>query len=372
MPIPATSHGRETAMVIGILGGGQLARMIALAGYPLGLKFIVLDPGENICSSPVAEQLHGAYDDEAMLAELAERADIVTYEFENVPAKAVAFLADKVTVYPPREALATAQDRLKEKTLFCELGIDTPEFVAIDSLDALMLAMETVGWPAVLKTRCEGYDGKGQALLRQPDDLAPAWEGIKGVPAIVEAFVPFEREISIIAVRSKTGETQCYPVAENTHRDGILRLSIARPDDEMQAQAQAYAEKLLSKLNYVGVLTLELFQAGDRLLANEFAPRVHNSGHWTQDGAETSQFENHLRAILELPLGATDAMGHTAMLNMVGAIPSSSDVLMHKHAHLHLYDKAPRPGRKLGHINLLAQSKKALETEIKTLLPLLG
>ncbi len=359
-------------MVIGVLGGGQLARMIALSGYPLGLKFIVLDPGAGVCSSAVAEQLQGAYDDETMLAKLAERADIVTYEFENVPAGAVEFLADKVAVYPPRQALATAQDRLKEKTLFRELGIDTPEFVAVDSLDALVQAMETVGWPAVLKTRHDGYDGKGQAVLHQAEDLAPAWESIKGVAAIVEAFVPFDREISIIAVRSTSGETECYPVTENTHRDGILRLSIARLDDEMQVLAQEYAEKLLGKLGYVGVLALELFQAGDRLLANEFAPRVHNSGHWTQDGAETCQFENHLRAILGLPLGATDALGHTAMLNMIGVIPDSSDVLVHNHAHLHLYDKVPRPGRKVGHINLLAQSKTVLEAEIKTLLSLLG
>ncbi len=359
-------------MVIGVLGGGQLARMIALAGYPLGVKFVVLDPGSDICSSSVAEHLQGDYDDETLLAQLAEKADVVTYEFENVPAKAVDFLEDKVAVYPPRVALATAQDRLNEKTMFRDLGIDTPAFVAVDSLDDLEKAMDVVGWPAVLKTRREGYDGKGQAVLRKPEDLQPAWESIKGVAAIVEAFVPFDREISIIAVRSTTGETECYPITENTHREGILRLSIARPDDAMQALAQEYAEKLLNKLGYVGVLALELFQAGDRLLANEFAPRVHNSGHWTQNGAETCQFENHLRAILGLPLGATDAMGHTAMLNMIGVIPDSSDVLVHNHAHLHLYDKEPRPGRKVGHINLLAQDKAVLEAEIKTLLPLLG
>ncbi|MFC1748773.1 5-(carboxyamino)imidazole ribonucleotide synthase, partial [Pseudomonadota bacterium] len=265
-----------------------------------------------------------------------------------------------------------AQDRLKEKTLFRELGIDTPDFVAVDSLEALEEAMAIVGWPAVLKTRREGYDGKGQAVLRKPEDLASGWGSINGVPAIVEAFVPFDREISIIAVRGKSGETECYPVTENTHRDGILRLSIARPDDAMQKLAEEYAEKILNKVSYVGTLALELFQAGDRLLANEFAPRVHNSGHWTQDGAETSQFENHLRAILGLPLGATDAMGHTAMLNMIGVIPDSSDVLVHNHAHLHLYDKEARPGRKVGHINLLAQDEKVLAAELATLLPLLG
>lgn len=358
-------------MVIGVLGGGQLARMIALAGYPLGLKFVVLDPNADVCSSSVAEHLQGDYDDETQLAELARRADVITYEFENVPAKAVDFLEDKVAVYPPRNALAIAQDRLNEKTMFRDLGIDTPDFVAVNSEEDLQKAMETLGWPAVLKTRREGYDGKGQAVLRKPEDIAPAWESIKGVPAIVEAFVPFEREISIIAVRSKTGETECYPVTENTHRDGILHLSIARQDDPMQSLAEAYAAKLLNKLDYVGTLALELFQAGERLLANEFAPRVHNSGHWTQDGAETCQFENHLRAILGLPLGATDAMGYTAMLNVIGSIPDSSDVLVHNHAHLHLYDKEPRPGRKVGHINLLAQEEKVLEAELKTLVSLL-
>ncbi len=304
-------------MRVGILGGGQLARMLALAGYPLGLKFMVLDPGADVCAASVAEQLQGAYDDESLLAELAAKVDIVSYEFENVPARAVELLADKVPVYPPRQALAMAQDRLNEKNLFRELGIATPDFVAVNSLAELEQAMEQVGWPAVVKTRTQGYDGKGQAVLSQPEELDPAWQSLSGVPAIVEAFVPFEREVSIIAVRSSTGEMICYPLTENTHRDGILRLSIARPDDPMQSQAEAYAERLMNELDYVGVLALELFQAGETLLANEFAPRVHNSGHWTQDGAETSQFENHLRAVLGLPLGATDAIGYTAMVNLI-------------------------------------------------------
>ena len=359
-------------MVIGVLGGGQLARMLALAGHTLGLKFIVLDPGSGVCSASVAEQLQGEYYDETLLAELAERADVVTYEFENVPAAAVEFLADKVAVYPPPQALAIAQDRLNEKNLFRELGIATPNFVAVDSLAELEQAMEHVAWPAVLKTRREGYDGKGQAVLRRPEDLAPAWQALAGVPAIVEAFVPFEREVSIIAVRSKTGEMVCYPLTENTHRDGILRLSIARPDDAMQAKAVEYAERLLARLDYVGVLALELFQAGDQLLANEFAPRVHNSGHWTQDGAETCQFENHLRAILGLPLGATDTVGHVAMVNLIGEIPASEAVLLNRHAHLHLYDKAPRPGRKVGHINLRARTQQEMEAGLVPLRQLAG
>ena len=359
-------------MVIGILGGGQLARMLALAGHPLGLQFMVLDPSDHACAAAVAEHLQGDYTDEALLAELAQRADLITYEFENVPAAAVAWLSDKVAVYPPQQALATAQDRLEEKTLFRRLGIDTPEFVAVDSLAELEQAMVKVGWPAVVKTRREGYDGKGQAVLRGPEDLAPAWQALGGVPAIVEAFVPFEREVSVIAVRSRNGEMVCYPLTENTHRDGILRVSIARPDDPLQDRAVAYAERLLSELDYVGVLALELFQAGDRLLANEFAPRVHNSGNWRQDGAKTSQIEHNLRDVLGLPMGATDSIGYTAMVNLIGALPDSADVLVNTHAHLHLYDKAPRPGRKVGHINLCAQSRDELEAELALILKLAG
>jgi len=354
-------------MKVGILGGGQLARMLALAGYPLGQNFSVLDPGADVCSTVVAEQLQGDYVDQTLLAQLAEQVDVVTYEFENVPAAAVEFLAGKVPVYPPQQALATAQDRLKEKTLFRELGIDTPVFAAVNSLEELQQAMSTIGWPAVIKTRSEGYDGKGQAVLRQPDDLAPAWQALGGVPALVEAFVPFEREFSIIAVRSTTGEMVCYPLTENTHRDGILRLSIARPGDAMQSRAVEYAERILDKLDYVGVLALELFQAGDKLLANEFAPRVHNSGHWTQDGAVTCQFENHLRAISGLPLGATDTTGHAAMVNLIGDIPASEAVLSNRYAHLHLYGKTERPGRKVGHINICAPSEQQMADELKRL-----
>ncbi len=356
--------------MIGILGGGQLARMLALAGYPLGLNFIVLDPAEGVCSASIAHQLEGAYDDKALLAKLAEQVDVVTYEFENVPAESAAFLADKVTIYPPQQALATAQDRLTEKTACADLDIDTASFAAVNSLVELEAAMDYVGWPAVLKTRREGYDGKGQAVLRQPEDLAKGWQAIGEVPAIVEGFVPFDREISMIAVRSTTGETAFYPLTENEHRDGILRLSIARQNDAMQALAEEYAAKVLNKLDYVGVLVLELFQAGDRLLVNEFAPRVHNSGHWTQDGAVTCQFENHLRAILGLPLGATDLTAHAGMVNLIGEIPNREAVLAIDSAHLHLYDKEPRAGRKVGHINLVNQDQAAFDADLQAALGL--
>ena len=359
-------------MVVGVLGGGQLARMLALDGYPLGMQFVVLDPSADVCSAPVAQQLQGNYADEALLSQLADMVDVVTYEFENVPSSAVEYLNGKVPVFPPPQALATAQDRLNEKTLFRELAIATPEFAAINSLAELQQSMEQIGWPAVLKTRTQGYDGKGQAVLRQGDDLAAAWQSIGSVPAIVEAFVPFEREVSIIAARSRNGDIVCYPLTENIHQDGILRYSIVCSDDPLQTLAEEYAQRLLTKLDYVGVLALELFQSGDQLLANEYAPRVHNSGHWTQDGAETSQFENHLRAVLGLPLGATDVTGHTAMVNLIGTVPTVDDVLINPHAHLHLYGKEARPGRKLGHINLRAPSKDALEAALKSIQKLVG
>ena len=358
--------------MIGILGGGQLARMLTLAGYPLGLNFIVLDPDEGVCSTSLAHHLKGAYDDKALLAKLAEKVDVVTYECENVPAESVAFRADKVAIYPPQQALATAQDRLTEKTTCRDLGIDTAPFVAVNSLVELQTAMNKVGWPAVLKTRREGYDGKGQAVLRQPEDLAEGWQAIGDVPAIVEGFVPFDREISMIAVRSRTGETAFYPLTENEHRDGILHTSMVRPNDAMQGLAEEYAAKVLNQLDYVGVLALELFQTEDRLLVNEFAPRVHNSGHWTQNGAITCQFENHLRAILGLPLGVTDAVGDAGMVNLVGEIPNSKAVLAINSAHLHLYDKKPRTGRKLGHINLMNQEKTFFDADFQEILDLIA
>ncbi len=350
-------------MVVGILGGGQLARMMALAGYPLGLRFVVLEPSPHACAAPLAETIAAPYDDPEALAELARRADIITYEFENVPAASVDFLRDhagETAVYPPPLALATAQDRLNEKRLFRELGIETPAFAAVDSLAELEAAMEQIGYPAVVKTRTQGYDGKGQAVLRSPADLAPAWrEKIGGAAAIVEGFVPFEREVSIVAVRDRSGAIACYPLTENTHSEGILRLSVARPDDPLQPLAEGYVTRLMERLDYVGTIALELFQVGERLLANEFAPRVHNSGHWTQNGAPCCQFENHLRAITGLPLGQTSALRHAAMVNLIGHIPESAEVLRHPGAHLHLYDKAPRPGRKVGHINLACDDAAA-------------
>jgi 5-(carboxyamino)imidazole ribonucleotide synthase len=354
-------------MKVGVLGAGQLARMIALAGYPLGVDFIFLDPAKDACANKLGTHLHGDYDDPALLARLAEASDVVTYEFENVPSDVAHFLATHTEVHPSPNALAVAQDRLVEKNYFNSIGIPTPNFAPIESLADLTAAMATIGWPAIVKSRRMGYDGKGQSLVRTPDDLTKAWEALDGVPAVVEAFVPFDREVSIIAARSPQGEIAFYPLSENLHKGGILRVSECRVADPMQPQAEQYVTRLLEALDYVGVLALELFQVNGRLVANEFAPRVHNSGHWTIEGAETSQFENHLRAILSLPLGSTQPVGHPAMVNFIGGLPETSEVLAIEHAHLHLYDKAPRKGRKVAHATLRAESREQLSSRLKTL-----
>jgi 5-(carboxyamino)imidazole ribonucleotide synthase len=354
-------------MIVGILGAGQLARMIALAGYPLGVDFIFLDPSEDACANRLGEHLHGDYDDPRLLAQLAERADVVTYEFENVPADVAEFLASHTQVHPAPKALAVAQDRLIEKAFLHDLDIPVSSYVAVDSLESLEQAMATIGWPAILKSCTMGYDGKGQSLLKSVADLKPAWEQLGGVQGVAEAFVPFNREVSIIAARNVSGATVFYPLSQNLHRDGILRVSESCDNDPMQQQAESYILRLMEALDYVGVLALELFEVDGKLIANEFAPRVHNSGHWTIEGSETSQFENHLRAILDLPLGATTAVGKAAMVNFIGGLPVTEELLAIPHAHLHLYDKAPRKGRKVAHATVRAETTEHLTALIKQL-----
>ncbi len=351
-------------MKVGLLGAGQLARMIALAGIPLGLEFVFLDPSRDACAGKLGGLLLGDYDDKTLLAELAKQADVVTYEFENVPAHVAEFLAQRTKVYPPPKALQVAQDRLVEKSFFQELGIPTPEFAVIDSIADLQAAMPKLGFPSILKTRSQGYDGKGQSLLRSGDDLQSAWEKMQCQPAIVEAFVPFQREVSIIAARSVSGEVKFYPLSENQHKGGILRIAECCENDPQQAQAEDYISRLLNALDYVGVLALELFDVNGELIANEFAPRVHNSGHWTIEGAEISQFENHLRAILDWPLGSTTPVGKAAMVNFIGGLPQTEDVLSIDHAHLHLYDKSPRKGRKVAHATVRATNDDVYRTSL--------
>ncbi|MEF8792523.1 5-(carboxyamino)imidazole ribonucleotide synthase [Thiohalorhabdus sp.] len=359
-------------MRVGILGGGQLARMLALAGHPLGLHVTVLDPGEAPCAAAVAGHIQADYEDMAALERLAAASDVVTYEFEQVPEAAVAALADRVAVHPRSEALGTGRDRLHEKSLFRELGIPTAGFAAVDSEADLESAVAEVGLPAVLKTRTMGYDGKGQEVLEGEGNVPGAWERLGRVPLILEAMVAFDREVSLVGVRGSDGDCRFYPVAENVHRDGILRESFPRPGDPAQVAAEANARTLLERLDYVGVIALEMFQAGDRLLANEMAPRVHNSGHWTIEGAETSQFANHMRGVCGLPLGTTEAVGGSAMINLIGELPPTNAVLAAPGAHLHLYDKGPRRGRKLGHITVRADDAERLRERIQGLSAALG
>jgi len=312
--------------------------MLALAGIPLGLSFRFLDPSPDAPAGAVGELLVGAYDDPELLDRLADGAAAVTYEFENVPVEA----ARRVGALPAPAALEAAQDRLVEKQLFRRLGIPTAR---IDD--------EVETFPAILKTRRLGYDGKGQRLVRTRPGTDPGH--------VLEERVLFDRELSLLAVRGRSGETAFYPLVENVHEDGILRSSRAPAPDAPQAEAERYATRLLDDLGYVGVLALELFDVGGRLLANELAPRVHNSGHWTIEGAATSQFENHLRAILGWPLGPTTSRGEVTMLNVIGREPDSAAVLAVPDAHLHLYGKAARPGRKLGHVTLLDATPERVE-----------
>jgi 5-(carboxyamino)imidazole ribonucleotide synthase len=357
-------------VIVGVLGGGQLGRMLALAGYPLGLRFRFLETSADAPVAEVGELIAGSYDDPALLERFAESLAVATYEFENVPVTAARWLADRVPLSPPAEALEIAQDRLAEKLFFQSLGIPTPAFAAVDTKADLTTAIGQVELPAMLKTRRLGYDGKGQFTLHKPDNAMRAWEVLGGVPLLLERFVPFEWEVSILAVRGRTGDSAFYPLVEDHHQQGILRLSLApapRATPELQARAEAYATRVLDKLDYAGMLALEFFQLGGELLANEMAPRVHNSGHWTIEGAETSQFENHLRAILGLPLGPTAARGHSAMMNLIGMIPERRDILSVKDARLHLYGKPVRLGRKLGHITIVGDTVEDREARLAEL-----
>ncbi|MEO1088300.1 MAG: 5-(carboxyamino)imidazole ribonucleotide synthase, partial [Acidobacteriota bacterium] len=314
-------------MIVGILGGGQLARMMVLAGTPLGLRFVVLDPAPDACAGQVAPQIVAAYDDRDGLLQLAERADVITFDFENVPASSAQLLSERLPIFPPPRALDVAQDRLSEKQLFASLGIETAPHAAVGRLDELERAVVELGFPAVLKTRRLGYDGKGQRVLRRPRDVESAWRELGSAPLILEGFVDFDGEVSMLAARSTAGEQRFYPLTRNRHSDGILRFSQPAPPPaswqgpglpDLESRARDAAARVLDALDYVGLLAIEFFVAEGRLIANEMAPRVHNSGHWTQDGAVTCQFENHLRAGLGLPLGETSLRGPVAMVNLIG------------------------------------------------------
>ena len=351
---------------VGILGGGQLARMLALSGAPLGLRFLVLDATADACAAQFVPSLQADYRDQAALAEFAQKVDVATFDFENVPAESAQWLAERIPVFPNPRALAVAQDRLAEKNLFRKLGIAVPAFVDVASRAQLDAAIGEIGTPAILKTRRLGYDGKGQFRIKSVADVDAAWLALgaqaQSVGLILEDFVPFQREISVLAVRGRDGEFHTWPLTENWHENGVLSASLApaQIDDSLAATAIAYAQRVAEALDYVGVFALELFVHDGHLLANEIAPRVHNSGHWTIEGAETSQFENHLRAVLGLPLGSTRRLGHACMLNWIGELPDAHGVLAEPCGHWHDYGKEPRAGRKVGHATFRADTTQDL------------
>jgi 5-(carboxyamino)imidazole ribonucleotide synthase len=356
---------------VGILGGGQLARMLALAASPLGIRTLVVDGSADACAGQVTDLVVADWFDDAALDTFARQVDVITFDFENVPATVAERLASKVAVFPNPRALAVAQDRLSEKTLFRECGLGTPDFEPVDTREDLIRAVERIGAPAVLKTRRLGYDGKGQFRLKTAADIDAAWAALGDaagqVGLILEAFVPFEREVSVVAVRGRDGAFRSYPLTRNWHVDGVLSLSLAPAPgstDELERAANAHARKVAEALDYVGVFALELFVCNGRLLGNEMAPRVHNSGHWTIEGAHTSQFENHVRAVLGLPLGDTGVRGPSAMLNWIGEMPDPAPVLKVADGHWHDYGKEARPGRKVGHATVCAPDAGSLRGKL--------
>ena len=359
-------------MTVGIIGAGQLGRMMALAGYPLGLDFRFLDKSTDTPGGQVAPVLTGEFTDRTLLRRLAKDSEVVTFDWENVPVEPLRTLRGRVAIAPPIPALATAQDRLAEKRLFGKLRIPTNRCAAVDSARDLERAFGMIG-PGVLKTRRLGYDGKGQFRVASRDDLTPAFAALGGVPLLYEEFVPFDAEVSIIGARSTCGEIAIYPLNGNVHAHGILRLTRAPWGNPALARIAArYLRRVLGHFRYSGVLTIEFFVRGGRLIANEMAPRVHNSGHWTIEGAETSQFENHLRAILGWPLGSTRSRGHAAMVNLLGELPPRETALGIPGLHWHDYGKSPRPGRKLGHCTLIEGTAAGRDRRLRTLLPRLA
>ena len=365
-------------MKVGVLGGGQLGRMLGLAGIPMGLEFVFLDANPQACSQEVGQLIVGDISDPIAVEHFLDAVDIVTYEFENVPLDTAELVAKHKPLFPSVDALRYSQHRLKEKTLLQELDIPTTAFLSVNDSQSLQHAANKLGYPFVLKTVMDGYDGKGQYRVTDSDQLQPlknslfAHSGDSETPNrqyIAEAWVNFDYEVSIIAARDQLGHCEFYPVARNTHENGILTVSIAptpQLQDSVIEKLQTYARLLMNAMQYVGVISIEFFYTQDGLIANEFAPRVHNSGHWTMNGAITSQFENHLRAICGWPLGKTLARKPTAMLNLIGKSVNPNLFMDIEDSHLHWYGKAIKPERKVGHINLLADTYDELVDKVES------
>ena len=356
-------------MKVGIIGAGQLGRMLALAGYPLGISCTFLDRSASSPGGLVSDILVGELDDTAQLDALAAQVEVVTFEFENIPVTALERAGASAPVHPSVAALAAAQDRLEEKRLFESVGIPTAGYVTIDGAEDLQSVGTALGWPVVLKARRLGYDGRSQRVATSEKDLEVAWAELDCVPSIAESWVDFERELSLIGVRGGEGDIVFYPLSENVHENGILRTTIAPFEDQtLQRTAQRWVSEIMERFEYRGVLAVEFFHTASGLVANEMAPRVHNSGHWTIDGAETSQFENHLRAVLGLPLGSPAPRGCAAMLNIIGRMPDAAALLSVPGAHLHDYCKEPRPNRKLGHCTLVGPDRPSVSERLSRLM----
>lgn len=354
-------------MTVGVLGGGQLGRMLALAAAELGLSCHVYCPDPKSPAFAVsAARAVAPYEDEAALAAFAGAVDVATFEFENIPVAAVKFLARRVPVHPGARSLEVAQDRLAEKELMASLGIPVPAYASVASQTDIYSGLAKTGRPAILKTRRFGYDGKGQAPIRSGDDLVAAWRSLGEAPSILEARIPFDREISVILARARDGAKRAWDIAENRHAGGILAETRvpANVTPELATEAVSIAERIADALGHVGVIAVEMFVVGDgaaaRLLVNEIAPRVHNSGHWTSDASLTSQFEQHIRAICGWPLGDTDRHSDVVMENLIGDdVGRWAEILAEPGARLHLYGKAEaRPGRKMGHVNRVRPAEK--------------
>ncbi|AJQ92772.1 5-(carboxyamino)imidazole ribonucleotide synthase [Gynuella sunshinyii] len=339
-------------MKIGVVGGGQLGRMMALAGTPLAMRLTFLDPAADACAAHVGDLVNAAYDDPAAIDALTDAVDLVTFEFESVPPETVERIAARLPVYPNAKALRIARDRWFEKSLFKDNAIPIAPVFPVDCQQDLEDGVQHIGLPAVVKTRTLGYDGKGQKRLMTAADVAGTFAELGSVPLILEGFIDFDYEVSCIGVRGRDGQTAFYPLIHNEHRQGVLYRSVVTEAHPLQQQAEDYVHKAMDALGYVGVLTFEFFVKEDQLIANEIAPRVHNSGHWTIEGAETSQFENHLRAIADMPLGSTHRLGHVAMYNIIGRMPDMNAVLSLPAVNLHSYAKSEKPGRKIGHITV--------------------
>lgn len=355
-------------MRVGVLGGGQLAAMMAQAGLPMGLDFVFLDPSSDACAKRYGALVAADWTDADHAAPLLD-CDRITCDFENVPARVLESLDREGRVRPGPRAFASAQDRLIEKELLQSLGIPLSPFASISSRPDLLEALDQIGYPAVLKTRRMGYDGKGQYVLRDIEDLEPAWAALEGQDLVLEGWVDFSHECALTAVRSGAGEIRFYPPSWTFHSGGILRLALApaQMPSELIEDAEAMVEGLMNALDYVGCLTLELFVTDSGLLANEFAPRPHNSAHWTIEGAVTSQFENHIRAVCDLPLGRTEARGYSLMLNWIGELPDAESLLQTPGLRWHDYRKQARSGRKLGHATLIADTPEKLNEGIDEL-----